>query len=319
MKKNLIKILTVAAVAAFISVSPAMAGQWRTGAGANASRWWYVNDDGSYAANGWHQINNVWYYFDNSGWLLANTVTPDGYIVDRNGAWVQTAASAKNKQNTVTLCTSYYRSAAKAASDDDFNDDSNDDSDDDADNASNKHSASDEIDLSSYAEECFELINKERTARGLDALEWDDSIAEACDIRAEELTEKYSHVRPDGTTCFTAFDEVGAEFNRKGENIAAGQTSPKAAVNAWMHSKGHRENILNDSFTSAAIGFYYGPDARSGYKYHWVQMFAGSPTHSSYRLIEDDTSDDAEEDWDNEQSNDAEEENTFSNRKSLHK
>ena len=43
---------------------------------------------------GWQQIDNVWYYFDktegeNKGSMLKNTVTPDGYKVGLNGAWVR--------------------------------------------------------------------------------------------------------------------------------------------------------------------------------------------------------------------------------------
>jgi uncharacterized protein YkwD len=33
-----------------------------------------------------------------------------------------------------------------------------------------------------------------------------------------------------------------------GENIAYGYRTPRALVSAWMHSKGHRENILNRHF-----------------------------------------------------------------------
>lgn len=72
--------------------------------------WWYRNADGSYTTNGWQYINNAWYCFDNvgymrTGWIpynnawyycdvrtgamLVNTVTPDGYRVDANGAWIR--------------------------------------------------------------------------------------------------------------------------------------------------------------------------------------------------------------------------------------
>lgn len=71
--------------------------------------WWYCNADKSYTMNNWQYINEEWYYFDEygymeTGWILwnsqwyyceesgvmyVNTITPDGYYVDRNGAWVQ--------------------------------------------------------------------------------------------------------------------------------------------------------------------------------------------------------------------------------------
>lgn len=71
--------------------------------------WWYRFSDGSYPTNGWLQINGIWYCFDsvgymrtgwiqagsawyycdtNSGAMLVNTRTPDGYYVDANGVWI---------------------------------------------------------------------------------------------------------------------------------------------------------------------------------------------------------------------------------------
>lgn len=43
---------------------------------------------------GWNLIDGIWYYFETAstgkrGTLLRNTITPDGYQVDENGAWVQ--------------------------------------------------------------------------------------------------------------------------------------------------------------------------------------------------------------------------------------
>ena len=75
------------------------------------SGWWYsLSDDDSqwYAASGeetvaWHWIDGnrdgaaECYAFDASGWMYADTVTPDGYTVDRNGAWtVDGAVQVRN-------------------------------------------------------------------------------------------------------------------------------------------------------------------------------------------------------------------------------
>ncbi len=71
----------------------AYAGEWKK----DARGWWYQNDDGGYPSNGWALINGIYYYFDSVGYMLENTVTPDGYYVDASGAWVQ---NAQNTQNT---------------------------------------------------------------------------------------------------------------------------------------------------------------------------------------------------------------------------
>ena len=38
---------------------------------------------------GWYQIDNKWYYFTADGSMLENSVTPDGYFVGSDGAWIQ--------------------------------------------------------------------------------------------------------------------------------------------------------------------------------------------------------------------------------------
>jgi uncharacterized protein YkwD len=39
-----------------------------------------------------------------------------------------------------------------------------------------------------------------------------------------------------------------------GENVAKGYQSPEATVRAWMHSPGHRRNILNSRYTTIGVG-----------------------------------------------------------------
>ncbi|MFD0328838.1 CAP domain-containing protein [Streptacidiphilus monticola] len=47
--------------------------------------------------------------------------------------------------------------------------------------------------------------------------------------------------------------------NLGGENIARGQQTPAAVMDAWMHSPGHRANILNCSYHSLGVGAYFAP------------------------------------------------------------
>ena len=53
-----------------------------------ANTWYYLNMDGSMAV-GWIQISGKWYYLRSDGAMLANTVTPDGYVVGVDGAWIE--------------------------------------------------------------------------------------------------------------------------------------------------------------------------------------------------------------------------------------
>ena len=97
MKKSFKKLVICGLITAMTlsSSMTALAGSWKVGTGANQNRWWYATNEAgtTWHANGWFWIdgNNdgiaECYYFDNDGWMLANTKTPDGYIVDSNGAW----------------------------------------------------------------------------------------------------------------------------------------------------------------------------------------------------------------------------------------
>ena len=52
-----------------------------------SNKWYYLDQDGK-METGWVQVENKWYYLNKSGALLTNTITPDGYKVNRDGVWV---------------------------------------------------------------------------------------------------------------------------------------------------------------------------------------------------------------------------------------
>ena len=108
----------------------------------------------------------------------------------------------------------------------------------------------------------FEEVNRERAAAGLAALELDDSLSAAAQIRADEITRSFSHTRPDGSSFSTVTS--GAY----GENIAKGQSSAARVMAAWMSSSGHRANILNARYTKIGICAY-----EYGGVMYWVQLF----------------------------------------------
>lgn len=82
----------VGIVTAIITLSmnmTAFAAQWQS----DVNGWWYQNDDGSYPVNTWQWIDGNGdgaaesYYFNEQGYCLMNTTTPDGYTVNPAGAW----------------------------------------------------------------------------------------------------------------------------------------------------------------------------------------------------------------------------------------
>ena len=53
------------------------------------NQWYFLEANGAMAANKWISYKNNWYYFNANGDMAVSTITPDGYMVDANGIWIQ--------------------------------------------------------------------------------------------------------------------------------------------------------------------------------------------------------------------------------------
>ena len=126
-----------------------------------------------------------------------------------------------------------------------------------------------ETELDDFAAEVLRLVNLERQQAGLPALGTTPALQAAAKVRAAEVSREFSHTRPDGSSCFTVLREQNIPYVACGENIARGSQSPEAVVYGWMHSAGHRANILNEHFTSVGIACY----ADAAGTLSWAQMF----------------------------------------------
>jgi uncharacterized protein YkwD len=78
----------------------------------------------------------------------------------------------------------------------------------------------------------------------------------------------FDHTSPTYGTPFAMMQSLGISYRTAGENIAMGQSTPQAVVNAWMNSEGHRANILSTSYTQIGVGYV----ANGNY---WTQWFIG--------------------------------------------
>ena len=115
-----------------------------------------------------------------------------------------------------------------------------------------------------YAWQTLLLTNKERAKQNLLPLSAFPALQAAANIRAGELTEEYSHTRPNGSSGPAALEQCGLTTATAGENIARGQSTAQTVMNDWMNSPGHRANILSTDFNHSGMG--YCTD-------HWVQLF----------------------------------------------
>ena len=114
----------------------------------------------------------------------------------------------------------------------------------------------------------FELVNAERQARGRGPLVWDGSLTRMARYHSENMARAgfFSHVDRDGLDLTGRAAVIGISgWQALGENIAynQGYEDPTAfAVERWMISDKHRENILNGQFTHAGIGIARSSDGR---------------------------------------------------------
>ena len=130
-----------------------------------------------------------------------------------------------------------------------------------------------EMSVEERVSEVIRLTNIERVKAGLSPLQHHAGLQRAAMVRAEEITRKFSHTRPDGTDSSTALYENGVSCSC-GENIAAGQRTPEAVVRAWMNSPGHKAAILDPDATHIGVGVCKSPITG---QWLWVQDFSYNP------------------------------------------
>lgn len=117
--------------------------------------------------------------------------------------------------------------------------------------------------------EVYEITNNYRSLVGVPSLTLDSFLMTAADIRAKELSNSFSHTRPNGSSCFTVLSELGISYGTAGENIAAGYSSPQSVMEGWYSSSSHYQNIISSKFKKIGIGVNI-----INNQYYWVQIFS---------------------------------------------
>lgn len=113
--------------------------------------------------------------------------------------------------------------------------------------------------LSSFLDkdEVIKFTNIERKKYGKAPLKENSRLDSSAKAKAEDLfkNQYFEHTSPFGVDVSGLAQQAGYEYLVLGENLAMGNfENDEALVQAWMNSPGHRENILNPSFTE--IGVY---------------------------------------------------------------
>ena len=119
-----------------------------------------------------------------------------------------------------------------------------------------------------FTKEVLRLVNIERAKEGLSQLTTNSTLEKAAYIRSQEIKQSFSHTRPNGSSFSSILKEMNISYQAAGENIAYGQKTPEAVVNAWMNSSGHRANIMSKNFNKLGVGCYI-----SNNVVYWTQIF----------------------------------------------
>jgi uncharacterized protein YkwD len=126
---------------------------------------------------------------------------------------------------------------------------------------------------SAIANTLVQLTNAERSNAGRPALGASSRLMEAAQLHADQMARlgRLEHVlsgaqypRPEDRLA-----AAGYQWSSYAENIAMGQSTAAAVMDAWMHSSGHRANILSTSNSEIGIGFARDSAGRP----YYVQVF----------------------------------------------
>jgi uncharacterized YkwD family protein len=126
--------------------------------------------------------------------------------------------------------------------------------------------------LTAEEQQMWQLVNMERTSRGLNALQIHPGLVKLARMKSQDMiTHNYfSHQSPTYGSPFDMMRREGISYRFAGENLAGAPTVERAHT-ALMNSPGHRANILNPNFTHIGIGIIDG----GMFGKMFTQMFIG--------------------------------------------
>jgi uncharacterized protein YkwD len=109
---------------------------------------------------------------------------------------------------------------------------------------------------SSMSSSVVAQVNAQRKAAGLPALRPSAKLTKAAQSHACDNAARgsYSHVGSDGSDLGARIRRTGYKIRVAAENTGLGFDDPTRLVDFWMHSPGHRANILNPRVTEVGVG-----------------------------------------------------------------
>ena len=105
-----------------------------------------------------------------------------------------------------------------------------------------------------------ELTNQRRLASGLPPLTANDQLSRAAEQKAQDMfaNQYWAHFSPSGATPWQFIKDQGYSYSAAGENLAKDFGDTPTMVQAWMNSKTHRDNIMNDKYAEIGVAVVNG-------------------------------------------------------------
>lgn len=112
------------------------------------------------------------------------------------------------------------------------------------------------------------------------ALVWNDTLAYAARNHVVDMGKRgyFDHKTPEGVEFSKRMTAAGYLWQSAGENIAAGQPTPRQVVNAWIKSKGHCTNLMSADFKELGVGMI--KQSGSTYGIYWGQNFGAKQSQN---------------------------------------
>ena len=109
-------------------------------------------------------------------------------------------------------------------------------------------------------DEVVRLTNERRIQAGLAPLSINPTLSAAAQAKGVDMINRdyWAHVAPDGTQPWKFFLDFGYRYRYAGENLARDFSNPSSAVDAWMNSPTHRDNLLSPNYKEIGIGVVEG-------------------------------------------------------------
>lgn len=111
--------------------------------------------------------------------------------------------------------------------------------------------------ISTNATRLLAATNDQRVNDNEPSLTMNDQLTRAAQAKADDMAKRnyWSHDTPDGAAPWTFVTNAGYNYDKLGENLAAGFSDERSTVKAWMASETHRANVLDPAYSQVGFGF----------------------------------------------------------------